>query len=168
MPDPVELLTVARLLAAAGASPPPSDAQLRRAVSTAYYALFHSVLRAGAQRFMGSGTEAQPGYGLIYRGFSHGRMKAVCESLNVPALNRNLQQQFGRTAVSQDMRDFASLFLELQSARNRADYDPQAVFLHSDAIGFVSEAAEAMAAFDRTTAEEQADVLALMLVTSRA
>jgi hypothetical protein len=79
------------MLAAAGTGLPPSEAQLRRAVSTAYYALFHNVLRAGAQRFMGPVSEIKPGYTLIYRGFTHGRMKSVCASVGVPTLSRSLQ-----------------------------------------------------------------------------
>jgi len=129
--------------------------------------MFHKVLRAGAQRFMGPGSEARPGYGLIYRGFSHGRLKSICASLDVPKLSSSLQQQLGRQAVSPDMRNFAAAFVALQEARHLADYDPQVVFLHSDAVGFVDEAELALPAFDRTAAEERADVLALMLVTSR-
>jgi uncharacterized protein (UPF0332 family) len=56
MPDPAELLAVARQLA--NSLPQPNDAQLRRAVSTAYYAVFHKILLAAAERFMGPGTES--------------------------------------------------------------------------------------------------------------
>ena len=167
MPDPSELLAVARMLTAASVGAPPSQAQLGRAISTVYYALFHKVLRAGAQRFMGPGNETKPGYTLIYRSFAHGRMKAVCEALDVPTLSRTLQQQLGRQAVSPDMRGFAAAFVELQNARNLADYAPQAIFSHSDTIGLVGEAELALEAFDRAGPEEQADVLALMLVNSR-
>jgi hypothetical protein len=64
-----------------------SDAQRRRAVSTAYYAVFHHILAAAAARFMGPGTEASGGYRLLYRGFNHGRMKTVCTALTAPALS---------------------------------------------------------------------------------
>jgi hypothetical protein len=168
VPDPAELLAVARMLADAGASSPPSDAQLRRAVSSAYYALFHKVLRAGAQRFMGPGTEARPGFNLIYRGFTHSRLKDVCKRLDAAPLAPRMQDQLGRRAVGQDMRDFASGFVALQELRELADYDSQAVFRQSDAIGSVEAAGLALQAFDRTAPEEQADVLALMLVNSRA
>jgi hypothetical protein len=52
VPDPSELLSVVRLLSNAGTTPP-SDVQLRRAVSTTYYALFHKVLCVADERFMG-------------------------------------------------------------------------------------------------------------------
>jgi hypothetical protein len=156
------------MLAEVGAGSPPSDAQLRRAVSSAYYALFHRVVRAGAQRFMGPGTEARPGYNLIYRGFTHSRLKDVCKRLDITPLAPRMQEQLGRQSVGQDMRDFASGFVALQELRELADYDSQAAFQQSDAIGSVEAADFALRAFDRTAPEEQADVLALMLVNSRA
>ena len=154
MPDPPELLAVARLLADAGARP--SDGQLRRAVSTAYYAVFHRVLRAGVERFVGAGNAARPGYTLIYRGYSHGRIRAVCTALDAASLGANVQRQLKTSAASQDMRDFASAFVALHANRQRADYDPQAAFSHSETIATVAEAASAIEAFDRKTDEERA------------
>jgi hypothetical protein len=116
---------------------------------------------------MGVGNEARPGYGMIYRGFSHGRMKTVCTAIDVAQLSNTLRRQLGTPAVSQDMRDFAGSFLTLQDDRHRADYDPHTKFVHSDAVDAVALAELALEAFDRTTAEEQADVLALMLVGGR-
>lgn len=82
MPDASDLLAVARLLA----QPPASDTALRRAVSTAYYALFHKLLRDAAQAFIGPGNETTAGYAILYRGFDHGHMRSVCEALQVPML----------------------------------------------------------------------------------
>lgn len=86
MLDPAELLAVARLLTAKGAAPPPNEAQLRRAISTAYYSLFHSALRVAADRFLGVSKRDKPAYGLIYRGFNHGRMKQICREIDKPKL----------------------------------------------------------------------------------
>lgn len=166
MLDPSDLLAVARVLSSAGTAPP-SEAQLRRAVSTAYYALFHRILAAGAERFMGAGLERSAGYALLYRSFNHGRMKAVCESLSAATLTGTLRRQLGRTAVGQDTRDFADAFAALQEARHLADYDPRAVFWPSDAVELVQAADYAMAAFDRVASDERADILALMLVNAR-
>ena len=167
MPDPSDLLAVSRLLLSAGPPDPPSEAQLRRAVSTAYYALFHKVLRAGAERFMGPDKQQSAGYNLLYRGFNHGRMKSVCEALNVATLSKALQRQLGRTAVSQEMRDFVSAFSLLQEARHLADYDPSAGFVLSDSAALVEAADAAMTAFDQVMPDERADVLALLLVNVR-
>ena len=167
MPSSTDLLTVARFLSRAGAQPPPSDAHLRRAVSTAYYAVFHNVLRAAAKRFMGADQEATAGYAILYRGFDHRRMKEICEALQPSTIKAKYAYHLRRTAVSQDMRDFAGAFPALQDARHHADYDPAAVFLPSDVSSLIDAAEVAMDAFDRTAPDEQADVLALMLVGAR-
>ncbi len=116
---------------------------------------------------MGPGKEQSAGYILIYRSFEHRHLKAVCDSLDVPILKDSLKRQLGRDAVSQDMRDFANIFPTLQDARHRADYDPAAVFLWDDVLSLVGSANLAMEALDRAGADEQADVLALMLVKTR-
>ena len=166
MPDPAELLLVARTLSDANVSPP-SDAALRRAVSTVYYALFHKVLRAAARRFMGPGMEASAGYALLYRSFDHGHMRAICQALNVTTLRDTLKHQLGRSAVSPHMREFADSFIALQELRHLADYDPLVEFQPSDVASLVDAASVAMAAFDRVLPSEQADVLALMMVRAR-
>lgn len=166
MPDPIDLLSVARRLSEPSGSQP-SDAQLRRAVSTAYYALFHKVLRAAAQRFMGLGKESSAGYAILYRSFDHLHMRMTCEALDVSTLKDKLKRQLGRDAVSQDMRDFANAFSALQEARHLADYDPRDQFLPSDVSSLIDAADFAMTAFDQADSDERTDVLALMMVKTR-
>lgn len=156
------------MLAAEDGPPAASEAQLRRAVSTAYYAVFHTVLRAGAGQYMGDGGARGAGYGLIYRGFTHSRVKRVCEQLALSRLPGSLQRQLGRTAVSQDMQSFAEAFVALHDQRELADYDPLLVITQQDVVDAVVAADLALLAFDATAEDERADVLALMLVSGRA
>ena len=116
---------------------------------------------------MGAGTREKAGYNLIYRGFNHGRVKAVCELLSAVVLNRNLQRQLGWLAVSSAVRDFADIFAYAQDERHRADYDPLAEFTIVEATDVVDAAQIALDAFDRIEADELADVLALMLTNVR-
>lgn len=167
MPDSADLLAVARSLLSVDSTSPAFEAHLRRAVSTAYYALFHHVLRSAAERFMGFETRHSAGYDVIYHGFNHGRMKTVCEALNVAFLGKSLARQLGRSSVSQDARNFAGGFSTLQDARHQADYDPSVLFVPSDASGLVEAAYAAMTAFDRIAPDEKADILALTLVNPR-
>ena len=167
MPDPAGLLAVARLLLNPFQGATPSDAQLRRAVSTAYYAVFHAVVRAGTARFMGADSETSAGYALLYRGFNHGRIKTVCDGLAAGTMSRSLQQQLGRAHISQGMRDFASAFPALQEARHLADYDASIRFELSDVTALVGAAEAAVAALEQAEPAEKADVLALMLVNPR-
>jgi uncharacterized protein (UPF0332 family) len=57
MPSPSELIAAARFMVTASDPSELTDARLRRAISTAYYAVFHTVLHAAAKRFMGSGSK---------------------------------------------------------------------------------------------------------------
>ena len=137
-------------------------------MSTSYYAVFHFIVQAGAERFIGSAARGSAAYGLLYRSFNHGRMRAVCAAVNVARLSPTYQQQLGRASVSADMRAFAAVFPILQDARHLADYDPAVAFTPADASDRANEAASAMATFGRVLPEEQADVLALMLANPRA
>lgn len=139
---------------------------MRRAVSTAYYALFHTILRAAAERFMGQTPQA-PGYSLLYRSFDHQHMSRMCEELQRSTLRTKYRAALHRSAVSTDMQEFADAFPRLQSARHDADYDPVASFPPSD-VAFTIIAAElAIDAFNRAPPNEQADVLALLMVGAR-
>jgi len=165
MPDPAELLAVSRQLLTS--LPQPNDAQLRRAVSTVYYAVFHKILREAAGRFMGPGSEGSAGYSLLYRSFDHGHMKTICEHLNVPNMRKAMQTNLHRTAVSAETRNFASAFLVLQEQRHRADYNPRAAYEASEVSNLIDLAEIAIRAFDNAPPDEQADILALLMVRPR-
>lgn len=167
MLDPSELLAVARLLLIAGAPSPPSQAQLRRAVSTAYYALFHTILRTAGERFAGSDQEHSGAYAILYRSFDHGHMSKACEDLQASTLKDRIKGALRRDLLSQDTRDFAGIFQALQDARHRADYDPTVRFLPSEVASRIDAAEVAIEAFNRILADEQADVLALLMVRTR-
>lgn len=167
MPNPVELLHLARSLSTQTATFRPNDAELRRAVSTAYYALFHKVVAAAAERFIGPRHQNSAGFGIIYRGFQHRDIKSVCEALQVSTLKEKYQRVLQRISVSQDIKDFASAFPTLQEARHLADYDPMIQFFVSDVASLVDAAEVAMDAFDRAAGDEKADILALMMVGAR-
>ena len=94
MIDPQELIGTCRKLVA----PPPSDADIRRAISTAYYALFHTLAASNAEL-----VASQPSSGMsehawerVYRRLEHGRAR------NNLRADRNL--------LSQNGHDFVRLF----------------------------------------------------------
>ena len=167
MPESADLLAVARTLSTAGATTAGTDAELRRAVSSVYYAVFHRVAAAAAERFLGADQEGTAAYTILYRSFDHRHMKTVCEALRASTLKEKFRRQLGRPAVSQDMRGFAEIFSALQDARHLADYDPAALFLTTDVLSLMDEAETALAAFDRAPPQEQTDVLALLMLRVR-
>jgi hypothetical protein len=167
MPDPSDLLSAARTLCDMSGAGAPTDAHFRRAVSTAYYALFHKIVRSAAERFMGPGQEDTAAFSFLYRAFDHKGMKVTCEALQSSTLSRTYQNHLHRTDVSAEMRDFAGILPNLQAARHKADYDPSVQFFPSDAAALIDSAELAIQAFDRIPPGERTDILALMMVGAR-
>jgi len=140
---------------------------MRRSVSTAYYAVFHKVLRLAADRFAGQGQVRSASYRLLYRGFDHGRVNEICEAIDKPIMTKAFRDSLGRTAVGPEIRNFAAVFQTLRNARHLADYDP-ALRLERGVVAEIIQMAEtAMAALDAADTEELSDVLALMMVKTR-
>lgn len=112
--------------AAAVANP----ASLRRAVSTAYYAMFHALSCDAANLLVGTAPNAFGGdaWTKVYRGLQHGPARESCRS--AAAAN------FSGYIVS-----FAAAFVELQEERHKADYDPIDRLSWFDASSLVDRAA---------------------------
>jgi hypothetical protein len=82
----------------------------RRAVSAAYYAVFHAVAEMCAREILGGARPDSFEFERVYRSLEHGSLKNV---FNNPPLNASPQFQAIGTLVAQ-----------LQSERHRADYLP--------------------------------------------
>lgn len=96
--------------------PNPSQASLRRAVSTAYYALFHLLIEQASLRWQGS-SEAKTG---LERGFVHGLMKNVSLQFGKATWQ---DWHGGQQAVPQALQNVAQAFVYLQDERQTADYN---------------------------------------------
>ena len=94
----------------------PTQTSLRRAVSTAYYALFHLLLEHAALRWQGT-PEARHG---LQRAFGHGPMKDA----SLQFRGTSWQDWFGASQkVPPEVQHVASAFVDLQDKRHTADYD---------------------------------------------
>ncbi len=94
------------------------QATINRAVSTAYYALFHALAAECVGQTVGA--PRSPRYWQIvtpiHRSLDHGSARKVFERLVKDRATPDLLKQVGET------------FLNLQSARHFADYDPGSRF----------------------------------------
>ena len=136
--NPRDLMETARRLAESGAAQP-TQADLRRAVSTAYYALFHCLAASAADLFIG--MERSPAWHRAYRALEHGRAKSTCRQVQT-------MREF-----PVEIRDFAKAFVELQVERQQADYVLDAgAYEKSDVLRRIASAEQAISRF------EQADV----------
>ena len=135
--DPRDLIATARGLTAISRRRP-SQANLRRAVSTAYYAMFHCLAGAAADLLIG--RRRSPAWHQVYRALEHGSAKNACR-------NKQAMQGF-----PPEIQDFAEAFTALQKARHQADYALDVRYDKSDVLVAIDRAENAIVQF------EQADI----------
>ena len=164
MLDPKELHVLAVSLWNA---PNPTDAELRRAVSTVYYAVFHTIAQAAADLFVGSHMRNAAAYAVLYRSFDHGHMARTCRDLQSQTLAAKYQRILGLLRLSDETRGFARGFPRLQQERHLADYDPNREFDPSNVLGLIKEAEFVLENFWKIADDEKRAVLALMMVRIR-
>jgi len=120
---------------------------LRRALSSAYYGLFHRLTTAGSMPFAVGG---EPLRFQAAHAFSHTAMRKVCDAyIRSPA--RPFPPGLEHLSSSQpDMRliGIARAFARLQEGRHVADYDLSVVIEVSYAANLVTLAETALADFD--------------------
>lgn len=157
MIDPKQLLEVAAQLAESPVRGAPRQAKLRRAISTAYYALFHYLITSAADLLAGASARGTQRYISIYRSFDHKRMAEVCKQVLSGRLLTDSGQQF-----HPDLQHCAAAFVELQENRHEADYDPVKRVALSDAKGSVSKSANAIKKLGQVPAEQRFLFLTLL------
>lgn len=161
IPDPEHYFDQAeKLTRAVGA---PRQADLRRAISAAYYGVFHAVATAAADRWWKQRRE--PEYAFAYRQIDHGRLKSICNAMRAP-----LGKEYGRLAgkvFGPELKRFAALVVQLQESRHEADYDPIAKFYAFKVGAAVTNARNATSLFWQAPADERLTFLTLLMFKSR-
>ncbi len=114
----------------------PTQANLRRAVSTAYYAMFHCLASSAASLLVGGGRGTA--WHQVYRTLEHGKAKNACQR------HRAMQ------VFPAGIQDFAKAFVRLQTERHRADCALEGSrYYKSDVIVEIDAAERAIDQFER-------------------
>jgi NAD(P)-dependent dehydrogenase (short-subunit alcohol dehydrogenase family) len=163
-PDPEHLFAQADSLTAARGAPRQAD--LRRAISAAYYGVFHFTLTAAADMVAGAGSRSTSLYSLAYRSVDHARLRTLCRQLSEPRIPRDLLS-YARTDGFGRIVDFAEVVAQLHELRSLADYDPSRRFLLDDARTAVADAREAIKSFEAANTEQRRAFLTLLLFKPR-
>ena len=144
------LLANSRQAAASGLT----DA-IRRSVSTAYYAMFHTLAASNASCLVGASQDGlgQHAWLRAYRGLDHSDAR------------RHLNQD--RQLFSPPVQRFIDTFGELQDARHAADYDPSRVIAPSEAMHWIDRAEVAIGEFVRVDRSERTAVAIQALIRRR-
>ena len=131
-----------------------TEADLRRAISTAYYAVFHHACRHFSEIVLPAGDASYLSvWSQAYRYLDHG-----------PAKQRCIEVRKHGTTFPPGILAFAAAFIVLQERRIEADYNPLEVFPEADTRTLVTSAESAISAFDaEPAAAKRAFVLILGL-----
>ena len=134
---------------------PPTDEHIRRAISSAYYALFHALAASNADALIGAPQDriTAAAWSRVYRGLDHGTAR------------RELQRY--RQEFSTGSQIFADTFQDLQNRRHSADYDHNAVFTAQEGSVSLAESQAAINDYMRADRSERAYIAAVTLIRPR-
>lgn len=141
----------------------PRQASLRRAVSTAYYALFQALCETCAAELVGW-DKPWESFTPIFRAVEHGRAAQALLQRNLPA--------------RPDLQRLGFAFHELQSAREWADYNPEprpnfeatknvSPFTRNEALTLIELAEDAIRILDQLDNSERLKLATRLVAKTR-
>ena len=134
----------------------PKQANLRRAISSAYYALFHLLVDEACRLQIGAQHSQAPFRQVLARAFAHGVMKDACRSFGGGTLKKGVAKGLPvGFAVPVEIRELAEIFVDLQEKRHLADYDLTERFKRSDVLLLISEINNRIGAFTNLPATNE-------------
>lgn len=130
-----------------------AQANLRRAVSTAYFAVFHSLACNAADLLIGS--RRSEAWHQVYRALEHGSARSACR-------NKGALQKFPHR-----IREFAETFVALQDMRHRADYALDALFDKLGTLDVINDAENSIREFEQVHDQDRRGFVAHVLFKRR-
>ncbi len=164
--DPAKLLEAARQFAEHQSAPGrPRPIWLRRAVSSAYYALYHTLCREAAAHLLPNAPPADRFR--LARSFTHQALRDTCEWIagrgKLPQHAGTLIEGLRDTAIG----DVAAAFLDLQEARHAADYDHLEAFPKATVLQHIEGAEQAIATLAGAHSEDRQTFFALLALKTQ-
>ncbi len=140
---PYELLRLAeRLVPADVGRGKPRTVELRRGVSTAYYALFHELIWQATRELVGDEPTAKIQRYKASRWIAHAEVKELAKAASGASPTSALASVLG--PVDQRLARVAEAFVTLHEERERADYDHEYDIKRRDALLLIATAREAV------------------------
>jgi len=128
----------------------PKQASLRRAVSTAYYALFHLLIDDAVGKWA---VERQRS--ILARTFDHHKMKGTCDEV--------LKRVKSGGGDSPELNTVANTFIRLQQHRETADYDNSRRWSRTEVVNALTLATDAFNAWLAIRSQDAAQDFLLQL-----
>jgi uncharacterized protein (UPF0332 family) len=150
---PADLIQIAKDLANSSRGKP-KQAHLRRAMSTIYYSMFHTLAQCCADMLIG-GAGSKSAWKQVYRALDHGPAKNACN-------NQAMMAKFPK-----HIQDFANMFWQTQVKRHDADYDPTKKFTKSEVVNDINAIEVTIINFENAAAKDKRAFSALVLFRER-
>ena len=151
-----ELITHAEFLATL--PDPPRQVDMRRAVSAAYYALFHLLTSEAAANWKNINQQAR-----FARMLDHGKMKNASSKIS----NQRAPTDPALVPVFDNLKLVTDSFVTLQQERHSADYDNSKVWSRTQVFEAIIQAQDAMKAWMGIRNDEMAQDYLLDLLGGR-
>ena len=132
----------------------PKQSSLRRAVSTAYYGLFHLLTEEATLQMLGTAAGRRRMRHAVARSFSHASMARACKAFASGQFPKQVEQIVHPLHIPVDLQVVAWTFTTLQNARHRADYNLAAPFQRAEVIALVESAEQAVEAWHRVKMDD--------------
>ena len=120
----------------------PKQASLRRAISAAYYSVFHLVVADGARRIV----DVPRLRNVVARTFEHRKLLTIAsaiERISTKPKEQHWLREHLSSHIAPGLTSFCRTFVSLQDQRHDADYDAAATFTRSEVVGVVTLARDA-------------------------
>ena len=148
-----DLLDIARRLAEVN----PTQTDLRRAISSVYYAVFHAICQSNADTLVGDDPQDrdQLAWRQAYRALEHGYARQRCERAR------------RETRFDVEVQILADYFPAIQHLRHQADYDPDKIFVQQEILSTVAEASARVDIFRSALPRERRAFAVYILMRER-
>src|ERR1700731_2100373 len=133
-PNPEHLFEQAEKLIVPPAAGRPRQVDVRRAMSSAYYAVFHALLAAAADEFVGKTKHTSVEYTLLYRSINHGWLRQLCDGLKGAQPAGKFSRFAPPAGFGPNIQALSLAVIDLQEKRHSADYDPLISVKTADAL----------------------------------
>lgn len=130
---------------------------MKRAISTAYYALFHALCRNCADCFIGgqNASRSKKAWLQAYRAADNKFSSTKCKT-------RSVMSKFPK-----EIEDFANMFVSSQAKRTSADYDPTSKFTRSEVLTEIDSVEVAIKGFNSTPLKDRRAFAAWVMIKDR-
>ena len=145
----------------------PRQVDIRRAISAAYYGIFHAIVTAAVDQFVGVTNRDESRYGLAYRSVDHGKLRKLCEEVQKSKLSAKFKNYAPSAGFGANVLALAETIVELQEKRHAADYDVMIRMNRSDAAFAIAGAKAALGRFEKAGQQERLAFLSLVLFSPR-